>query len=341
MTPPAHRRHRLRRLRLPHDVPGELPRRRRPRTACSRLSVSFLVDAMRRVRGGVAPNIAYGLALFGLKPVIMATAGADALDYARWLAEEGVDTSALRHQRRPLHRVVLRLDRRGSEPDRDLLHGRDGPARGRCPSGPSARARSRSPSSRRTPRRRWRQVRGGVPDAPDPVRLRPEPAGRAARGRRSSSRGSTGPPSSSRTSTSSGSSRRRRGSRRPTSSRAVPVLIVTRGEDGSTIALRGGSPRLRATGHASTSRPRRCAATAVDPTGVGDAFRAGLLAARQRGLPWDVAGRVGSVAAVYALETIGAPAARATRSDDFLERYRENYGLDGRARSVDRLRAGA
>ncbi len=61
----------------------------------SRLSVSFLVDSMRRVRGGVAPNIAYGLALFGLKPVIMATAGVDALDYARWLAEEGVDTSEL------------------------------------------------------------------------------------------------------------------------------------------------------------------------------------------------------------------------------------------------------
>ena len=60
-----------------------------------RLSVSFLVDSMRRVRGGVAPNIAYGLALFGLKPVIMATAGVDALDYARWLAEEGVDTSEL------------------------------------------------------------------------------------------------------------------------------------------------------------------------------------------------------------------------------------------------------
>src|SRR5262252_3701167 len=57
--------------------------------------VSFLVDSMRRVRGGVAPNIAYGLALFGLKPVIMATAGVDALDYARWLAEEGVDTSEL------------------------------------------------------------------------------------------------------------------------------------------------------------------------------------------------------------------------------------------------------
>ena len=60
-----------------------------------RLSVSFLVDSMRKVRGGVAPNIAYTLALLGLKPLVMATAGVDALDYSRWLAEQGVDTSAL------------------------------------------------------------------------------------------------------------------------------------------------------------------------------------------------------------------------------------------------------
>ena len=60
-----------------------------------RLSVSFLVDSMRKVRGGVAPNIAYTLALLGLRPLVMATAGIDALDYSRWLAEQGVDTSAL------------------------------------------------------------------------------------------------------------------------------------------------------------------------------------------------------------------------------------------------------
>ena len=61
-----------------------------------RLSVSFLVDSMRRVRGGVGANIAYGLTLLGVRPLLMATAGADAIDYVRWLAEEGVDTSKLR-----------------------------------------------------------------------------------------------------------------------------------------------------------------------------------------------------------------------------------------------------
>src|SRR5512140_3206821 len=61
-----------------------------------RLSVSFLVDEMRRVRGGVAPNIAYGLALLGVKPLVMATAGPDAADYKAWLAAEGVDVTGLR-----------------------------------------------------------------------------------------------------------------------------------------------------------------------------------------------------------------------------------------------------
>ena len=66
-------------------------------------------------------------------------------------------------------------------------------------------------------------------------------------------------------------------------------------------------------------------ASEVDPTGVGDAYRAGLLAARLAGLPWDVAGRVGSIAAVYALETIG-PQPRPYTMSEFRARYEANFG---------------
>jgi len=41
------------------------------------LSLSFLVDSMKRQRGGTAPNIAYTLALLGGNPAMMATAGQD------------------------------------------------------------------------------------------------------------------------------------------------------------------------------------------------------------------------------------------------------------------------
>jgi adenosine kinase len=98
----------------------------------------------------------------------------------------------------------------------------------------------------------------------------------------------------------------------------VPVLIVTRGSEGSTIALRDGAQTI-------TVPPARVEATEVDPTGVGDAYRAGLLAARLAGLPWDVAGRVGSIAAVYALETIG-PQPQPYTLAEFRARYQANFG---------------
>ena len=59
------------------------------------ISVSFLVDSMRRMRGGVAPNIAYTNALLGGTPTIMASAGRDFTEYGQWLEEQGVDTSAV------------------------------------------------------------------------------------------------------------------------------------------------------------------------------------------------------------------------------------------------------
>ena len=120
----------------------------------------------------------------------------------------------------------------------------------------------------------------------------------------------------------------------------VPVVIMTKGDQGSTIALRGGTPE--APGGALTMRipVARVRGEAVDPTGVGDAFRAGLLAARMRSLPWSVAGRVGAVAAVFALETLG-PQPERYLPDVFVSRYRESFGLDGEHRGVAWLWGGA
>jgi adenosine kinase len=60
-----------------------------------KISLSFLVDSLRRQRGGTAPNIAYTMALLGDRPTIMATAGQDFAEYRAWLEEQGVDTSAI------------------------------------------------------------------------------------------------------------------------------------------------------------------------------------------------------------------------------------------------------
>jgi adenosine kinase len=58
-----------------------------------RVSLSFLVDSMDKRRGGCAPNIAYTLALLGERPYLVATAGQDFKEYDEWLQAAGVDTS--------------------------------------------------------------------------------------------------------------------------------------------------------------------------------------------------------------------------------------------------------
>ena len=59
------------------------------------LSVSFLADTLRRLRGGCAANIAYNLALLGERPRLISTAGNDFSDYHRWLNEHQIDTSGV------------------------------------------------------------------------------------------------------------------------------------------------------------------------------------------------------------------------------------------------------
>jgi adenosine kinase len=56
-----------------------------------RVSLSFLVDDLVVRRGGVAPNICFGLAKLGLRPVLVGAAGADFSDYESWLTRNGVD----------------------------------------------------------------------------------------------------------------------------------------------------------------------------------------------------------------------------------------------------------
>jgi adenosine kinase len=61
-----------------------------------KLSVSFLVDELEIRRGGVAPNMCYGLGRLGLSPVLVGAAGDDFADYRSWLERHGVDCSSVR-----------------------------------------------------------------------------------------------------------------------------------------------------------------------------------------------------------------------------------------------------
>ena len=58
-----------------------------------KVSLSFLVDSMAVRRGGCAANIAFGMGVLGLNPILIAAVGKDWADYEAWLARHGVDTS--------------------------------------------------------------------------------------------------------------------------------------------------------------------------------------------------------------------------------------------------------
>ncbi|MHB1431060.1 MAG: carbohydrate kinase family protein [Streptosporangiaceae bacterium] len=65
-----------------------------------KIALSFLVDSLVIRRGGVAANIAFGLGCLGLRPLLVGSAGSDFAEYRRWLDDHGVDTSAVRESTR-------------------------------------------------------------------------------------------------------------------------------------------------------------------------------------------------------------------------------------------------
>ncbi len=70
-----------------------------------------------------------------------------------------------------------------------------------------------------------------------------------------------------------------------------------------------------------TARPE----AVLEPTGVGDAYRAGLLKGMVRGYPWPVTGRIGALAAAYVIEHPG-PQPKPYTIEAFVARYRANFG---------------
>src|SRR4029079_12699120 len=88
------------------------------------------------------------------------------------------------------------------------------------------------------------------------------------------------------------------------------ALIITQGEKGSTVVRAAGQT------HVDAVAPDRI----VDPTGVGDAYRGGLMKGLAIGAPVEIAARLGSVAATYALEHLGGQS-HAYTWDEFRARY--------------------
>src|SRR3978361_2535686 len=59
------------------------------------VSLSFLVDDLVQHRGGAGANMAYGMGLLGLSPVLVGAVGSDFAEYDAWLTRHGVDTASV------------------------------------------------------------------------------------------------------------------------------------------------------------------------------------------------------------------------------------------------------
>jgi adenosine kinase len=284
----------------------------------SRLSVSFLVDEMRRVEGGCAANIAYGLAVLGERPLLFATAGPDAAAYRERLEREGVDVSRLRI----CHDVYTASFFVSTDLDHNQIAS--------FYTGAMARARELtisdldpadcalvviSPNDPAAMARYAGECRAsGIPFLYDPSQQVARLTGEDL------ARGLDGAAILIANDYEMGVLTQKTGWSAEEIERRVPALIATHGAEGSTIALTSGENTVR-----HRIRAAKIEGEALDPTGVGDAFRAGLLRGLRAGLPWDVAGRMGSVAAVFGLEHQGPQPPRYTMST-FLERYERSFG---------------
>ena len=278
------------------------------------LSVSFLVDEMRRQRGGCAANIAYNLALLGERPRLMGTVGQDFGEYRAWLEQHGVDTSLTRDE--------LDLFTASFFVNTDL----DGNQIASFYTGAMARARDLSlrdleadlvvisPNDPQAMLKYAAECRElSLPYLYDPsqqiIRLSGEDL----------QAGLEGCDLLIVNEYEFGMLQEKTGlSAEALRSAPARACVVTLGAEGSRIWAD------EAVHDISPVPPQRV----DDPTGVGDAFRAGLIKGLALGLSWDLAGRVSALAATYTLEQPGPQSHHYTPAE-FVARFRRSFDDEG------------
>jgi adenosine kinase len=278
----------------------------------SRVSLSFLVDTMDKRRGGCAPNIAYTLALLGTKPVLMATAGQDFGEYRRWLEAAGVDTSLVREIDGKFTASFFCSTDEANNQIASFYTGAMANAAelsfrtaGRCDLAIGA---PNDPLAMRQYAEECRAL--GIRYMYDPSQQVARVDGEELKA------GLVGASILICNDYEFEIIRQKTGMNEAAVIAAVrEAVVVTRGEKGATIHTHDGRFEVPAV------TPRRI----VDPTGVGDAYRGGFMRGLAAGAPYETCGRLGSVAATYALEHLGGQS-HAYTWDEFRARYESHFG---------------
>ncbi len=281
-----------------------------------KLSVSFLVEDLEIRRGGVAANMCFGLGQLGVRPVLVGAAGEDFADYRSWLERHGVDCGHVRiSETRHTARFVCTTDPTGAqiasfypgamsearlielgpivtrvgEPDYVLIGADD-------PDG----------MLRHTEECRQR----GYPFIADPSQQLAFSDGELIRSL------IDGAAILFSNEYESAMIEQKTGWSADEILSHVGVQVTTLGKNGV---------RISRAGEEAIELPAARDVVAVEPTGVGDAFRAGFLAALAWGVGFERSAQVGCVLAAYVVETVGTQEYSFTPSQ-FLARVEHSYG---------------
>lgn len=280
------------------------------------ISLSFLVDGMVKRRGGVAPNIGYTMALLGCTPRLIGTVGEDFGLYRKWLEEQGIDTSGIRiiadeftasffattdetnaqiasfYPGAMAHADQLSLaDWEEERPDLVVI----------SPNAPQAMISYVEESKALD-----------LPYVYDPsqqiVRLDGEHLQAGVEGAFALFVNDY----------EFDLILKRTGLQKGEILQRVELVVITRGDAGSTLYSRGEEIEI----------PVVPPDEIVDPTGVGDAFRGGFLVGYSYGLSWQLCGQMGSLAATCCLEADGPQGHHFTKQE-FIHRFREHFDDQG------------
>jgi adenosine kinase len=294
----------------------------------TKISVSFLVRDLQIRRGGVAANIAFGLANLGLRPLLVGSVGEDFADYRSWLERHGVDctgvhTSELQHTARFICTTDADQAQIASFYPGAMSEAREielAPLAARepidlvliSPNDPEAMLRHTEECRTR-----------GIPFAADPSQQLAWAGGELIR------QYIDGAAYLFSNDYEAGLIEQKTGWSSSEILDRVALRVTTFGEKGVIIGGRGVEE---------THVPIVPAVKIAEPTGVGDAFRAGFLAGVAWGLDPRHSAQVGATLATLVLETVGSQEYSLSQTA-FVSRLGEVYGESSAALVGQHLRA--
>ncbi|MGR9090900.1 MAG: carbohydrate kinase family protein [Gammaproteobacteria bacterium] len=275
------------------------------------LNVSFLVPEMRREFGGCAGNIAYNLKLLGGDPLPMGTIGTDFGPYTAWMEQCDIPTT---HVTRIDEALTAQAFITTDLDDNQITAFHPGAmnfaARNKINDAAGVSIGIIAPDGRDGMIEHAAQFRSaGVPFIFDPGQGMPMFDGNDLKHFIEQATWVTVNDYESEL------MQDRTGMSAEEIARHVDALIVTRGGEGSTIFRDGSTIDI----------PRAAVRAIVDPTGCGDAYRAGLLYGLMNDLDWEETGRIASLCGAIKIENAGTQNHTFTR-ESFAARYAETFG---------------